>query len=48
MTKDMTRGQRLQRSNGARARRKNNKNIVEDRTENLYSKLRRLRKKNKK
>ena len=47
MMKNTKRGQRLLRSKGARSRRKDTKDIVEERTENLFSKLRRLRKKNK-
>ena len=43
----MTKAQRLQKSTAARQRRKSVKQIVAERTENLYSRLRRLRKKTK-
>ena len=44
MTKNMGRAERMKRSAAARLRRKETKNIIAERTYNLFSKLRRLRK----
>jgi len=45
MIKNMSRGIRMMKSAAARVRRKTKKGIVNERTENLYSKMRRLRRK---
>lgn len=45
MIKNMSRGLRMMKSSAARKKRKTVKNIISTRTLNLYSKLRRLRKK---
>lgn len=42
----MNRGIRMMKSSAARLRRKEKKEIRNERTQNLYSKMRRLRKKN--
>jgi len=44
MIKNMDRGIRMMKSAAARFRRKNRKKVIEERTENLYAKLRRARK----
>jgi Sec-independent protein translocase protein TatA len=46
MIKSMNRGIRMMKSAAARIRRKEKKEIRNERTQNLYSKMRRLRKKN--
>lgn len=43
----MNKAERIHRSEAARKRRKETKNIIQERTENLYSRLRKLRKKGK-
>ena len=45
MIKNMGRGIRMMKSAAARVRRKTKKGIVNERTENLYSTMRRLRRK---
>lgn len=42
----MTKAERIAKSEAARGRRKNVKRIISDRTAHLYSKFRRLRRKN--
>lgn len=46
MIKSMDRAIRIMKSSAARMRRKEKKNIRQERTDNLYSKLRRMRKRN--
>ena len=43
MIKNTSRGIRMMKSAAARLRRKEKKEVIEERTENLYSRLRRLR-----
>ena len=45
MEKDKSKADRMLRSNAARIRRRARKNMIEKRTLNLFSKLRRMRKK---
>jgi len=45
MEKDKSRADRMLRSTAARVRRRARKNMIEKRTLNLFSKLRRMRKK---
>jgi len=44
----MNRGERMQRSDAARNRRHDHRDIVQERTENLYAKLHKQKKKTKK
>ena len=44
MIKSMDRGIRMMKSAGARLRRKERKKVIAERTDNLYARLRRLRK----
>ena len=44
MIKNMDRGIRMMKSAAARFRRKQRKKVIQERTDNLYAKLRRMRK----
>jgi hypothetical protein len=45
MDKDKTKADRMLKSEAARYRRRNRKNMIEERTLNLFAKLRKMRKK---